>query len=62
MPSWKGQTDCRHYDGVKSITGKVCCGGTYREKIKLKCSVHRHIYADACRKKACSYYEKGDSK
>ena len=60
MP-YLGMEDCRHYRGVKIITGKVCCGGRYREKVILKCKVHKHIYAEACRKGKCGYYEKGEN-
>jgi len=62
MASWIGMEDCRHYRGVKLITGKVCCGGRYRERVRLRCAVHKRVYADACRREACGYYEKGERK
>jgi len=53
-------TDCRHYNGVKTITGKVCCGGVRRDKVKLNCTIHKHIYAKDCKQNLCGYYEKGE--
>jgi hypothetical protein len=55
---WLGEKDCRNYKGVKLITGKVCCGGVKRDKVKLECKIHKHIYAKDCKKGLCGYYER----
>ena len=60
-PVWIGMEDCRHYRGVKMITGRVCCGGVRTDRVKLGCVVHKNIYAKDCREQLCGYYEKGES-
>lgn len=59
--AYLGEADCINYGGVKRITSKVCCGGVKREKVLLNCEVHKRIYADACKRRNCPYYVKGDS-
>lgn len=62
MATWIGMEDCRHYHGVKLVTSRVCCGGRRREKVKLNCGVHKHVYADTCRSETCGYYDKGEKR
>jgi hypothetical protein len=56
---WVGQRGCKNYGGVDKVVTRVCCGGVLHKRIRLKCDVHKRVYADICRKAVCGYYEKG---
>jgi hypothetical protein len=57
----RGANDCRHWKGIKDITYRTCCGGVQRERVKILCCVHKHIYGDHCRSGVCREYERADN-
>jgi hypothetical protein len=54
----EGQTDCKHYKGIKGTKSRKCCGGKVIHRTEIDCAAHGcRIYAENhCKADICKNY------